>query len=56
MPDYKTLYEQLFDAMTNAIESLRKAQIETVDTRIEEEHKERNRKINANWDNKAKED
>ena len=56
MPDYKALYEQLFDAMTDAIEILRKAQIETVDTRIEEEHKEQNRKLNANWGNQSKED
>ncbi len=43
MPNYKPLYEQLFDA----IEILRKAQINTADTCCEELKKERNEKLRA---------
>lgn len=60
MPDYKALYEQLFDAMTDAIEILRKAQIKTVDICIEKEWQERNEKnsakINAAFGIKLKQD
>ncbi len=60
MPDYKALYEQLFCAMTDAIEILRKAQIKTVDTCIDEEWQERNEKnsakINAAFGIKSKQD
>ena len=47
MPDYKALYEELFDAVTNAIEQLRKVQIDTVDAIIEETRRERSNKISA---------
>lgn len=60
MPDYKALYEQLFDAMTDAIESLRKAQLNAADTCSEELKKERNEilstKIKADFGSKLKED
>ncbi len=39
MPDYKVLYNHLFDTITNVIEELRKAQIETVDALSDEMHK-----------------
>ena len=60
MPDYKALYEQLFDAMTNAIESLQKAQIKAVDICIHEKREERSNKLSAqfktDWLKKSKDD
>ncbi len=55
MPDYKALYEQLFDAMTDAIIKLKQAQIDTADTCSEELKNERSKNINADFGSKSKE-
>ncbi len=47
MPDYKALYEQLFDVVTDAIIKLKQAQIDTVDSLLEEKSKEKSEKISA---------